>query len=85
MTKISTRERPFLYPVAQVATAPAAASGYLKSPKALAELAEVATGLSHAEVARAVSDAIEEAVMHDQDTVAVDAVGDRLLACLKEG
>lgn len=49
-------------------------ANYLKSPKALAELAEVATGLSHAEVARAVSDAIKEAVMHDQDTVAVDAV-----------
>ncbi len=49
-------------------------ANYLKSSKALAELAEVATGLSHAEVARAVSDAIKEAVMHDQDTVAVDAV-----------
>ncbi|WP_255545723.1 AAA family ATPase [Piscinibacter sp. HJYY11] len=49
-------------------------ANYLKSPKALAELAEVATGLSHAEVASAVSDAIKEAVMHDQDTVAVDAV-----------
>ena len=49
-------------------------ANYLKSPKALAELAEVATGLSHAEVARAVSDAIKEAVMHDQDTVAADAV-----------
>ncbi|MBL0729412.1 AAA family ATPase [Piscinibacter sp. HJYY11] len=49
-------------------------ANYLKSPKALAELAEVATGLSHAEVARAVSDAIKEAVMRDQDTVAVDAV-----------
>ncbi|WOB11312.1 ATP-binding protein [Piscinibacter gummiphilus] len=49
-------------------------ANYLKSPKALAELAEVATGLSHAEVARAVGDAIKEAVMHDQDAVAVDAV-----------
>lgn len=47
---------------------------YLKSRKALAQLAEVATGLSHAEVARAVSDAIKEAVMHDQDTVAARAV-----------
>lgn len=49
-------------------------ANYLSSPKALAELAESATGLSQAEVARAVSEAIKEAVMHDQDTVATDAV-----------
>lgn len=47
---------------------------YLKSPKALAELAEVASGLSHAEIARAVSDAIKEAVMHDKDSVPADMV-----------
>lgn len=49
-------------------------ANYLKFSKALAELAGVATGLSHAEIARAVSDAIKEAVMHDQDTVTAEAV-----------
>lgn len=49
-------------------------ANYLKSPAEHAELAEVATGLSHAEIARAVNDAIKEAVMQDLDRVPADAV-----------
>lgn len=49
-------------------------ANFLKSQKAHAELSEVATGLSHAEIARAVTDAIKEAVMHGQENVAPDAV-----------
>jgi hypothetical protein len=33
-----------------------------------------ATGLSHAEIARAIDDAVKEAVMHDQDTVPAAAL-----------
>lgn len=49
-------------------------ASYLKTPNAHAELAEVATGLSHAEIARAAIDAIKEAVMHDQNTVPAETV-----------
>jgi SpoVK/Ycf46/Vps4 family AAA+-type ATPase len=49
-------------------------ANYLKSPKEHAELAEVATGLSHAEIARAVSDAIKEAVMQDINSVPAGAM-----------
>jgi len=49
-------------------------ANYLKSPKALTELADVAIGLSPADIARAVSDSIKEAVMHDQETVTAEAV-----------
>jgi len=54
-------------------------ANYLKSSKALTELSDVAIGLSPAEIARAVSDAIKEAVMHDQDTVTAEAVRSLLL------
>jgi hypothetical protein len=37
-------------------------ANYLKSTKAVADLAQEASGLSHAEIARAVGDAIKEAV-----------------------
>ncbi|WP_427914803.1 AAA family ATPase [Ramlibacter sp. MMS24-I3-19] len=47
-------------------------SGYIKSKKDLAELAKDATGLSHAEIARAIDDAVKDAVMHDQDTIAAE-------------
>ena len=53
-------------------------ANYLKSPKAHAELAEVAAGMSHAEIARAVSDAVKEAVIQDEDTLSAEAVSDLL-------
>jgi len=49
-------------------------AGYIKSRKDLSDLAVEATGLSHAEIARAIEDAVKEAVMHDQDTVPADAL-----------
>jgi len=49
-------------------------AGYLKTKKDISDLAAEATGLSHAEIARAIDDAIKEAVMHDQPTVPVDAL-----------
>jgi SpoVK/Ycf46/Vps4 family AAA+-type ATPase len=52
-------------------------AGYVKSKKDLSDLASEATGLSHAEIARAIDDAVKEAVMHDQD--AVPAAGLRSL------
>ena len=53
-------------------------ANYLKSQKAHAELSEVASGLSQAEIARAVTDAIKEAVMHGRENVAADSVRRRL-------
>ncbi len=47
---------------------------YLKSPKAIADLATEALGLSHAEIVRAVNDAVKEAVMHEETSVPVEAV-----------
>lgn len=47
---------------------------FLKSPKAIASLSTEAAGLSHAEITRAVGDAVKEAVMHDQDNVTAEAV-----------
>jgi SpoVK/Ycf46/Vps4 family AAA+-type ATPase len=49
-------------------------ANYLESQRAHAELSEIATGLSHAEIARAVTDAIKEAVMRGQENVAADSV-----------
>ena len=49
-------------------------SVYVKSKKDLADLATDATGLSHAEIARAIDDAVKEAVMHDQEIVPVEAL-----------
>lgn len=49
-------------------------TSYLKSPKALSNLAIEADGLSHAEITRAINDAVKEAVMHDQDTVPADSL-----------
>ena len=43
--------------------------GYLASPKSIPSLVKVAVGLSHAEITRAIGDAIKEAVMHDEDNV----------------
>lgn len=48
--------------------------GYIKSKKDFGDLASEATGLSHAEITRAVDDAVKEAVMHDQDTVPAEAL-----------
>lgn len=53
-------------------------SGYLKSPKALADLTAEASGLSHAEITRAIDDAIKDAVMHDQDSIPPAALRDLL-------
>jgi len=53
-------------------------SSYVKSTKAIADLSSEASGLSHSEIARAIEDAIKEAVMHDQDTVQVDSLRDLL-------
>lgn len=47
---------------------------YLKSAKSIAALATEAVGLSHAEITRAVGDAVKEAVMHDQVSVSADDV-----------
>ena len=47
---------------------------YLKSTKAISALTTEAVGLSHAEITRAVSDAVKEAVMHDQVSVPIDDV-----------
>lgn len=47
---------------------------YVKSKKDLADLAKEATGLSHAEIARAIDDAVKEAVMHDQEIVPAEAL-----------
>lgn len=42
---------------------------FLRSPKAPAALATEAQGLSHAELARAIDDAVKEAEMQDRSTV----------------
>lgn len=47
---------------------------YLKPAKSIAALTAEAIGLSHAEITRAVGDAVKEAVMHDQVSVPVDDV-----------
>jgi AAA+ superfamily predicted ATPase len=47
---------------------------FLKSPKAIASLSTAAAGLSHAEITRAVGDAVKEAVMHDEDSVPAETV-----------
>lgn len=49
-------------------------NNYLKSARAISDLATEAAGLSHAEIARAVEDAVKEAVMHDQQSVPAVAV-----------
>lgn len=49
-------------------------ANYMKSNKEIVDLAKEAAGLSHAEIARAVDDAVKEAVMHDETTVPVEAV-----------
>ncbi|MRD48270.1 AAA family ATPase [Caenimonas koreensis DSM 17982] len=49
-------------------------SGYIKSKKDIADLAKDATGLSHAEVARAIDDALKEAVMHDERAIAAEGL-----------
>lgn len=53
-------------------------AGYVKSKKDLADLAVEATGLSHAEIARAINDAVKEAVMQDQSTVPAAALRELL-------
>lgn len=47
---------------------------YLKSTKAITELTSEAAGLSHAEITRAIEDAIKEAVMHDQKSVSLESL-----------
>lgn len=54
-------------------------ANYLKSPKAIAELSRDASGLSHAEISRAIDDAVKEAVMHDQESVPVESLHSLLL------
>ncbi len=51
---------------------------FLKSPKAIASLSTEAAGLSHAEITRAVGDAVKEAVMHDEDSVSAETVNQLL-------
>jgi AAA+ superfamily predicted ATPase len=48
--------------------------GFLKSTRSIGSLVTEAVGLSHAEITRAVGDAVKEAVMHDHDSVPVEAV-----------
>jgi AAA+ superfamily predicted ATPase len=45
---------------------------YIKSKKSIDLLATQAVGLSHADVARSVDDAVKEAVMHDRQSIPVD-------------
>jgi len=47
---------------------------YLRPAKLMDELASAATGLSHAEITRAISDCIKDAVMADQDTIAPEVL-----------
>ena len=47
---------------------------YVKSKKDLADLSTDATGLSHAEIARAIDDAVKEAVMHDQEIIPTESL-----------
>jgi AAA+ superfamily predicted ATPase len=47
---------------------------FLKSAKSVATLGTEAVGLSHAEITRAVGDAVKEAIMHDQDSIPTEAV-----------
>lgn len=49
-------------------------ANYLKSPKAISELSTDAIGLSHAEIARAINDAVKDAVMHDQNSVPMESL-----------
>lgn len=49
-------------------------ASYVRSKKDVADLATEATGLSHAEIARAIDDAVKEAVMQDQDIVSTEAL-----------
>jgi AAA+ superfamily predicted ATPase len=47
---------------------------YVKSKKDIADLATESTGLRHAEISRAIDDAVKEAVMHDQEIVPAEAL-----------
>ena len=47
---------------------------YVKSKKDLADLSADAAGLSHAEIARAIDDAVKEAVMHDQEIIPTESL-----------
>lgn len=49
-------------------------ASYLKSTRAFTSLATEAEGLSHAEITRAINDAVKEAVMHDQANVPADSL-----------
>ncbi len=49
-------------------------STYMKSAKSVASLAEQAVGLSHAEITRAVADAVKEAVMQDEVSVPPETI-----------
>lgn len=49
-------------------------ANYLKSSKAISELSTDAIGLSHAEIARAINDAVKDAVMHDQNSVPMESL-----------
>lgn len=53
-------------------------SGYLRSKKNIVELSSEAIGLSHAEIARVIEDAIKEAVMHDETSVSIDLLSQLL-------
>lgn len=52
---------------------------YIESKKDLADLATEASGLSHAEISRAIDDAVKEAVMHDQEIIPTEALRTLLL------
>jgi SpoVK/Ycf46/Vps4 family AAA+-type ATPase len=49
-------------------------ANYLKSKRVVTDLASEACDLSHAEIARAIDDAVKEAVMHDNDSVAPESL-----------
>jgi SpoVK/Ycf46/Vps4 family AAA+-type ATPase len=51
-------------------------ASYLKSSKAIIDASSEATGLSHAEISRAIDDAVKEAVMHDQPTIPLESLRD---------
>ena len=53
-------------------------SKYIRTPKKIVDLSSNAVGLSHAEIARAVDDAIKEAIIHDESSISTDLLSSLL-------
>lgn len=54
-------------------------SKYIREEKKVVDLSSDATGLNHAEIARAVEDAIKEAIMHDEISISAEFLSSLLL------